>query len=184
MIEIDISKDLTTVSDDKINIQYFKTKYAEFIIGSFDKKLCLLHFRYAKTRAIIDNRIKKELNAQFVEQDDEILQKTRMQLDEYFNLKRKEFDIPLLLVGTDFQKSVWEALGRVPYGKISTYAQLAKNIDNKKAVRAVANANRVNPIVIIIPCHRIIGTNGSLTGYSGGLFLKKQLLELEQNFTH
>ena len=104
MIEIDISKDFTAVSDGKINIQYFKTKYAEFIIGSFDKKLCLLHLRCAKTRAIIDNRIKKGLNAQFVEQDDEILQKTRMQLDEYFNLKRKEFDIPLLLVGTDFQK--------------------------------------------------------------------------------
>ena len=77
--------------------------------------------------------------------------------------------------------NVWEALLKVPYGTTSTYLQLAKEIDNKKAVRAVANANAANAIGIIIPCHRIIGTNGELTGYAGGLPLKKQLIELEQN---
>jgi len=85
------------------------------------------------------------------------------------------------MVGTDFQKNVWEALLKVPYGTTSTYLQLAKDIDNEKAVRAVANANGANAIGIIIPCHRIIGTNGELTGYAGGLPLKKRLLKLEQN---
>jgi len=165
----------------QINIQYFKTKYGEFILGSYDEKLCMVDFRYRKMRKTIDNRIKKGLNAEFIEQDDEILQKTRVLLDEYFNMQRKEFDIPILMVGTDFQKSIWEALIKVPYGTTSTYLQLAKEIGNEKAVRAVANANGANSIGIIIPCHRIIGTNGELTGYAGGLPLKKRLLELEQN---
>ena len=164
----------------QINIQYFKTNYGEFILGSYDEKLCMVDFRYRKMRKTVDDRIKKGLNAKFIEQDDEILQKTRVQLDEYFNMKRREFDIPILMVGTNFQKSVWEALLKVPYGTTSTYLQLAKKIGNEKAVRAVANANGANAIGIIIPCHRIIGTNGELTGYAGGLPLKKRLLELEQ----
>lgn len=165
----------------QIHIQYYKTDYAEFIMGSFEDKLCLLDFKYRKTRKAVDDRIKKGLNAEYVEMDDEVLQKTRVQLDEYFDLKRKEFDIPLLTVGTDFQKSVWIALTDVEYGTTSTYLQLAKDIGNEKAVRAVANANGANSISIIIPCHRIIGTNGELTGYAGGLPLKNQLLKLEQN---
>ena len=166
----------------QIHIQYYKTDYAEFIMGSFEDKLCLLDFKYRKTRKAIDDRIKNELNAEYVEMDDEVLQKARVQLDEYFDLKRKEFDIPLLTVGTDFQKSVWIALTDVEYGTTSTYLQLAKDIGNEKAVRAVANANGANSIGIIIPCHRIIGTNGELTGYAGGLPLKNQLLKLEQNY--
>jgi len=164
-----------------INMQYHKTKYGEFIIASFDEKLCMLDFRYRRMRITVDNRIKKGLNAEFIEQDDEVLQKTRMQLDEYFSGERKEFDIPLLTVGTDFQKSVWEALVKVSYGTTSTYLQLSKNIDNEKAVRAVANANGANAIGIIIPCHRIIGSNGELVGYAGGLPIKKRLLKLEQS---
>ena len=166
----------------QIHIQYYKTDYAEFIMGSFEDKLCLLDFKYRKTRKAVDDRIKKGLNAEYVEMDDEVLQKARVQLDEYFDLKRKEFDIPLLTVGTDFQKSVWRALRDVEYGTTSTYLQLAKDIGNEKAVRAVANANGANSISIIIPCHRIIGTNGELTGYAGGLPLKNQLLKLEQNY--
>ena len=165
----------------QINIQYYKTKFGEFIIGSFDEKLCLLDFKYRIMRKTVDNRLKKGLGAEFVEQDDEVLQKTRVQLDEYFNGERKEFDIPLLTVGTDFQKSVWEALMKVPYGETSTYLEVSKEINNEKAVRAVANANGANAIGIIIPCHRIIGSNGELVGYGGGLPVKKRLLKLEQN---
>ena len=165
----------------QINIQYYKTKYAEFILGSFENKLCLLDFKYRKMRTTVDNRLKKGLNAEFVEQDNEILKETRKQLDEYFNMTRKEFEIPLITVGTDFQKSVWDGLQNIDYGTTSTYLELAKNIGNEKAVRAVANANGANSIAIIIPCHRIIGTNGELTGFGGGLPLKKRLLELEQN---
>ena len=164
----------------KINTQYYKTKYGEFILGSFDDKLCLLDFRYRKMRQTVDNRLKKGLNAVFIEQDDEILQQTKLQLEEYFSFRRKIFEIPLLTVGTDFQKQVWNALLEIPYGKTASYLQLSKNIGNEKAVRAVANANGANSIGIIIPCHRIIGKNGKLVGYGGGLAVKKRLLELEQ----
>ena len=165
----------------QINIQFYKTKYGEFILGSFDNRLCLLDFRYRKMRTTVDNRIKKGLDAEYIESDTEVLKKTRQQLQEYFNMQRKEFDIPLLTVGTDFQKSVWNALLEVPYGKTSTYLDLAKKINNEKAVRAVASANGANSIGLIIPCHRIIGSNGELIGYGGGLPIKKRLLKLEQN---
>ena len=164
----------------QIYIQYYKTKIGEIILGSFDSKLCLLDFRYRRMRSTVDNRIKKGLDAEFIEQNDEILTKTKLQLDEYLAGNRKQFEIPLLTVGTDFQKSVWNALLKVPYGTTSTYLQLAKDINNPKAVRAVANANGANSIGIIIPCHRIIGTNGELVGYGGGLAVKKRLLKLEK----
>jgi len=165
----------------QISIQYFKTKYGEFILGSFDKKLCLLDFRYRKMRKTVDNRIKKGLVSEYIEKDNGILKETRVQLNEYFNCERREFDIPLLMVGTKFQTKVWSALIKVPYGKTSTYLDLAKDINNEKAVRAVANANGANSISLIIPCHRIIGSNGELVGYGGGLPVKKRLLKLEQN---
>ncbi|MDM8523298.1 methylated-DNA--[protein]-cysteine S-methyltransferase [Desulfococcaceae bacterium HSG8] len=165
----------------KINIQYYKTKIGELILGSFDCKLCLLDFRYRKMRTTVDNRIKEGLNADFAEQDDEVLQNAKRQLDEYLAGDRIGFDIPILMVGTDFQKSVWNALMQVPYGKTSTYLDLAKSINNEKAVRAVANANAANSIGLIIPCHRIIGSDGGLVGYGGGIPVKKRLLKLEHD---
>ena len=165
----------------QINIKYCKTKIGELISGSFDGKLCLLDFRYRKMRKTVDDRIRKGLNADFAEHDDEILEKTREQLDQYLNGEIKKFDIPLLMVGTDSQKSVWDALMKVPYGTTSTYSQLAKNINNERAVRAVASANGANSIGVIIPCHRIIGSDGELVGYGGGLPVKKRLLKLEQS---
>ncbi len=163
-----------------ICIQYHKTKIGELILGSFEGKLCLLDFNYRKMRNAVDNRIKKGLNADFFEEDSEIIEKTRTELDEYFKENRIEFDVPIQMVGTDFQKSVWKALLKVAYGTISTYLQLAKDINNEKAVRAVAGANGANAIAIIIPCHRIIGSSGELVGYAGGLPTKKRLLTLEQ----
>ena len=164
----------------QINIQYHKTKIGDLILGSFDNKLCLLDFRYRKMRKRVDNRIKNGLNVDFIEKDDPILEQTRKELDEYLNGERKEFDIPLLRVGSDFQKSVWDALMKVPYGTTSTYLALAKEINNEKAVRAVANANGANAIGVIIPCHRIIGSDGKLVGYGGGVPVKKRLLKLEK----
>ncbi len=163
-----------------ICIQYHKTKIGELILGSFEGKLCLLDFNYRKMRNAVDDRIKKGLNADFIEEDSEIIEKTRTELDEYFKENRREFDVPIRMVGTDFQKSVWKALLKVAYGTISTYLQLAKDINNEKAVRAVAGANGANAIAIIIPCHRIIGSSGELVGYAGGLPTKKRLLTLEQ----
>jgi methylated-DNA-[protein]-cysteine S-methyltransferase len=167
----------------QINIQFYKTKMAEFILGSFDGKLCLLDFRYRRMRGTIDNRLQKGLGAEFVERDNDILQMARTQIDEYLLGSRQEFDLPLLLVGSDFQKSVWNGLMQIPYGRTSSYLELARQVDQVKAVRPVAAANGANAIAIIIPCHRIIGSTGDLVGYSGGLPLKKRLLKLEQGAT-
>jgi methylated-DNA-[protein]-cysteine S-methyltransferase len=101
------------------------------------------------------------------------------QLTAYFAGERKEFDLPLVLEGTEFQKRVWTALQNIPYGETVSYKALAERIGSPRAVRAVGAANGANPIPIIIPCHRVIGNDGSLTGFGGGLPVKKKLLELE-----
>jgi len=167
----------------QINIQRHRTEIGEVVLGSFRGKLCLLGFGGKEVRRTVDDRVKRVLNAQSVEQDDEVLEKTRWQLDQYFAGVRRKFDVPLLMVGTDFQKSVWSALMKVPYGDTSTYLKVAKDAGNERAVRAVGNANAANPISIIIPCHRISGSGGELVGYGGGLSVKRRLLELERKNT-
>lgn len=164
----------------QISVQYHKTKIGELILGSFGDRLCLLDFRYRKMRTTVDNRIKKGLNADFVERNDEVLENTREQVAGYLAGNRTGFDIQILMVGTDFQKRVWNALMQVPYGTTCTYFELARSIGNEKSVRAVANANGANSISLIIPCHRIIGSDGELVGYGGGIGVKKWLLRLEQ----
>lgn len=150
------------------------------MLASYDGKLCMCDWRYRKMRSTIDNRLKKGLGTEFIQKDDEVLQTARQQLDEYFNGRRTSFDIPLLMVGTEFQQSVWHGLLQVPFGKTLSYLELAEQINHKKAVRAVASANGANALSIFIPCHRIIGSNGELVGYAGGLAAKKKLLKLEQ----
>lgn len=167
----------------QVNIQRHETEVGELVLGSFGGKLCLLGFGDREMRRGVDGRVKKGLDAEFIERDDEILKKTRKQVDEYFRGTRKDFDVPLLLVGTAFQRRVWNELIRVPYGATATYLQIAGAIGNEKAVRAVGQANRANPISIIVACHRIIGSDGELVGYGGGLSVKKRLLELEQRNT-
>jgi len=105
---------------------------------------------------------------------------TAKQLEEYFAGKRKRFELPIHTTGTDFQRAVWKALLEIPYGKTKTYKHVAEMIGNPKACRAVGLANNKNPIWVIIPCHRVIGADGSLTGYGGGLNMKKKLLALEK----
>jgi methylated-DNA-[protein]-cysteine S-methyltransferase len=163
----------------KIIIEYFKTPVGEIILGSFDNKLCLADWRYRKMRTAIDKRIQTGLEAEYIEVYSEINEQAKDQLTDYFSGERKEFDVPLLLVGTDFQKSVWNTLRQIPYGKTDTYLGLSKKLNNIKAIRAVAGANGANAISIIVPCHRIIGIDGSLVGYAGGLRAKQKLLELE-----
>ena len=103
------------------------------------------------------------------------------QLQSYFAGERKNFELPLVLEGTDFQKRVWTALQKIPYGETISYKKLAETVGSPKAVRAVGAANGANPIPIILPCHRVIGHDGSLTGFGGGLPLKKRLIELESH---
>ncbi len=163
----------------QISIQYFKTAYGELILGSVHDKLCLADWRYRKMRTTIDARIKHELSGEYIEEETDITKQTKLELKEYFNGKRKEFTIPLLFAGTDFQKKVWNALLKIPYGKTESYLGLSKIMDNEKAVRAVASANGANAISILVPCHRIIGFKGDMVGYAGGVNIKKKLLNLE-----
>ena len=110
-----------------------------------------------------------------------ILVRTERELNEYFAAKRNVFTVPLDMRGTEFQKRVWEALLRIPFGETRSYGQLAKQLGNPKATRAVGAANGRNPIAIITPCHRVIGSSGKLTGFAGGLDAKAHLLRLERN---
>jgi methylated-DNA-[protein]-cysteine S-methyltransferase len=113
------------------------------------------------------------------ERDDALLEPARRQLTEYFAGERTEFDLPLRPEGAPFQKQVWDALLRIPYGETASYGEIAREIGHPTAFRAVGAANGQNPIAIIVPCHRVIGSNGSLTGYGGGLPTKRALLDLE-----
>ena len=123
----------------------------------------------------------KKSPADAVEKWTPLLRKVAEQIKEYLSGKRRGFDIPLKLSGTDFQLSVWHALQTIPYGATRSYREIAEQIGNAKACRAVGMANHWNPIAIIVPCHRVIGADGSLTGFGGGLPLKKQLLDLEKS---
>ena len=118
-----------------------------------------------------------------ISSDDSKVINTFKQLREYFSRERKEFDLQLEILGTDFQKKVWNELKKIPYGETISYGELANRIGDKNLIRAAASANGANPLPIIIPCHRVIGADGSLTGYGGGLDVKQKLLELEGSWS-
>jgi AraC family transcriptional regulator of adaptative response/methylated-DNA-[protein]-cysteine methyltransferase len=164
----------TTLSTTRI-----ETPLGTMIAAATDRGVCMLE--YADSRHLEPES--RQLAAAFgvapAEGESRLLDTLRRQLDEYFAGERREFDIPLDPVGTPFQKEVWEALRRIPYGRTITYGEQAAIIGRPRAVRAVAGANGRNKISIVLPCHRVIGTDGSLTGYGGGVERKKKLLELE-----
>ncbi|WP_303297225.1 methylated-DNA--[protein]-cysteine S-methyltransferase [Megamonas funiformis] len=130
------------------------------------------------------------INIQFTQPQKALLQTTELlsmatiQLDEYFQGKRTTFSLPFKLTGTPFQLAVWKELQNIPYGQTTSYKEIAQKINKPKAYRAVGMANNKNPLPIIIPCHRVIGSNGKLIGYAGGLNLKNYLLELEKSHTN
>ena len=165
----------------KISIQYFKTSLGDIILGSTGDKLCLCDWRYRKMRDTIDNRLQKGLDAYYKEESATVILNTIQQLKEYFMGGRKKFDIPVRFVGSSFQQKVWTELLKITYGKTVSYLELSKKIGDEKAIRAVAAANGANAISIIVPCHRVVGSNGELTGYAGGLTVKKKLLYLEKS---
>ena len=163
----------------QIKIKYYKSPFGELVLGSFEDKLCLCDWRYRKMRNSIDKSLRTRLNADFVEEKTSVVENTISQLGEYFDGKRTEFKIPFVLIGSDFQKRVWNELLQIPYGKTESYLGLSKKMGDEKAIRAVAAANGANQISIIVPCHRIIGKNGKLVGYAGGLPVKMKLLNIE-----
>jgi len=164
----------------QIDVRHHSTQIGEVVLGSFQDKLCLLDFGEQGDRSTGEDRIGRALHAELVERDDDLLTETSRQLDEYVEGRRMRFDVPLLMVGTDFQKRVWDALMGIPYGATSTYGQIAADIGSPLAARAVGGACGANPIGVIVPCHRVIGSNGALVGYGGGLPLKRKLLAFEQ----
>ena len=172
---------------------HYQAPCGEMLLGSLGDRLCLCDWTHELHPGRVANRLMRILKA---ESEDcgqisgdtpgqsafpEILLRTVRELDEYFRGERKEFDIPLLLAGSEFQKRVWQQLRHIPYGQTVSYGELAAAIGAPKSVRAVANANGANAISIILPCHRVIGSDGSLTGYGGGTDTKRYLLELESN---
>ena len=162
-----------------IKTKRYESPCGVLLLGSFGDKLCLCDWQVEKHRSHVDKRLKRILRAEFDEGTSEVIEQAVLQLDEFFAGKRREFDVPLLFVGTDFQKTVWNELLKIPFGKTISYGEMAQRIGLPKAVRAVANANGANSMSIFAPCQRVIGSDRSLTGYGGGLAAKQMLLELE-----
>lgn len=163
-----------------VNVTYIETILGLMIAAATDKGICMFEFADYKLLELELRQLVASFKAPLLQGDNPHFCTLRKQLDEFFGRKRKDFDIPLDLVGTEFQKEVWLSLLKIPYGCTTTYGKQAELLGKPSAVRAVANANGKNKISITLPCHRIIGADGTLTGYGGGIWRKKKLLEFEQ----
>jgi AraC family transcriptional regulator, regulatory protein of adaptative response / methylated-DNA-[protein]-cysteine methyltransferase len=157
----------------------FQTPLGLMVAAATANGICLLEFTDTDAAVFDWGAWARRLDATIIPGESPYFETLKKQLNEYFAATRKEFDVPLDAAGTAFQQSVWAELQRIPFGTTRTYMQQAKALKNPLAIRAIAHANGTNPIAIIIPCHRVIGSDGSLTGYAGGLRRKKWLLELE-----
>jgi len=159
--------------------KYFHTPLGKMMGAATDNGVCLFEFEYRKSLSKIQQRIQAALSMDYEEGEHPLLNQLENEAQEYFTGTRKIFDVPLQLIGTDFQKKVWKGLLDIPYGETRSYKKQSIYLGDIKAIRAVATANGQNGIAIIIPCHRVIGDNGSLVGYGGGVPKKKWLLEHE-----
>lgn len=165
-----------------IKVKHYVSPCGDLLLGSFLGKLCLCDWcGDAVCRDGIDRRIIKACGACYVESEDAVLAKTASQLTEYFSGVREVFDIPISFIGTEFQRRVWHEISKIPYGNTVTYGELSMRIGSVTSVRAVANACGANALSIIVPCHRVVGVRGKLTGYAGGIAAKRWLLSSEQN---
>ena len=150
-------------------------------LGASEKGICLLEFGNEKRIQNHYTQFNKHWDVELINKKSNLIEEAEKQLLSYFNKELVDFDLPQDIVGTAFQLSVWEELLNIKYGTTRSYKQQAIALGDIKAIRAVATANGQNRISIIIPCHRVIGTDGSLTGYGGELWRKQKLLELENN---
>lgn len=166
--------------NDRIITGRYESPCGTLLLGSLDDRLCLCDWQMGQEHNNrVNGRLRRMLGAEFEAGGSPVIDEAKIQLDEYFAGARREFDVPLLFTGTDFQQKVWNALLAIPYGQTVSYGDMARQIGRPGAVRAVANANGANAISIFVPCHRVIGSNGALTGYAGGLEAKEFLLKLE-----
>ncbi|PQJ16932.1 methylated-DNA--[protein]-cysteine S-methyltransferase [Nonlabens tegetincola] len=150
------------------------------LIGTFDDHLVLCDWKYRKQRDQIDHRLTQYFNASLEYKKTRFHQTIFQQLEDYFNKGLKKFTIPILLAGTNFQKDIWNTLLDLEYGEVISYGALSRKRNQQKAIRALAAANGANALSIIVPCHRVVGADGSLTGYAGGLKAKRYLIDLER----
>lgn len=164
----------------QIRVRRWASPCGELLLGSSGGALCLCDWTASRRHAANLRRIAKALRADIAEGDSPVVSDAIGQLEEYLLGRRTQFSVPLLTVGTDFQKDVWQRLLTIPYGTTTTYAALAAAMDRPQSVRAVANACGSNAISILIPCHRVVGSAGALTGYAGGIPAKQSLLEIEK----
>ena len=165
-----------------LNINYLETTLGTMVTVTTDKGICLLEFTDSKLLDLELRQLAICFKTKPLHGDHPHFETLSEQLDGYFKGERRNFDIPLDPVGTEFQLQVWLSLLKIPYGSTISYAKQAELLGRPSAVRAVANANGNNKISIILPCHRVIGSNGSLTGYGGGIWRKQKLLEMEQRY--
>ena len=164
-----------------IHIQYYNSACGEIILSSIGDELCLCDWNERPCAERNKRRLARFLKADYTVETSVVLENTKKQLKEYFAGVRKTFDVKIHPVGTAFQHQVWKALCEIPYGETRTYKDIAQKVNNLKGIRAVAQAIGANGISIIIPCHRVIGSNHSLTGFAGGLDAKKFLLQTESH---
>lgn len=160
-------------------IASYSTPCGTVWLGAYGDRLCLCDWQAAPHHTLIIKRLERLLHAETAQGTSPVIAQAITQLDEYFTGTRCAFSVPLLLAGTAFQQSIWNELLLIPYGTTISYADLALRIGKPTAVRAVANATGANALSIFVPCHRVIGTNGSLTGYAGGQAAKHYLLTQE-----
>lgn len=163
----------------QVNIQFVNTPCGEIILAAAGDRLCLCIWSGMPCGERCKRRLAQYLNARFIMKSSPVLERTKRQLEEYFAGNRQTFSVPLLPVGTDFQKRLWQALQEIPYGETRTYKDIARYIDAPQSVRAVGQAIGANGIGILIPCHRVVGSDRSLTGFAGGTEVKKSLLDME-----
>ena len=166
-----------------ITTSQFETSLGTLTAFSVEEGICLLAFSDRVTEEKEINYLSKYFKTSIQEGVNDHLTSLRKQIDEYFAGSRKEFTVPLVTTGTQFQQSVWNGLLNIGYGKTRSYQEQSAALGMPGSVRAVANANGMNRIAILIPCHRVIGSNGSLTGYGGGLERKRWLLEHEKRYS-
>lgn len=167
--------------NDRIITGRYESPCGTLMLGSFADRLCLCDWQMGhEHNNRVNGRLRRMLGAEFEAGGSPVIDEAKIQLDEYFAGARREFDVPLLFAGTDFQRRVWAALPTIPYGQTISYGEMARRIGMPTAVRAVANANGANAISIFAPCHRVIGSDRKLTGYAGGLAAKTFLLQMER----
>lgn len=162
-----------------ILVRSFITPVGELLLGSYHGALCLCDWKERRSRDAVDRRLLRGIGVPYKEGTSPVIEQAMDQLNAYFAGGHRPLDVPLHMVGTEFQRRVWEALRGIPYGASVSYAELRDQVTDRTAIRAVAAANGANALSIFIPCHRVLGSDGDLVGYAGGVKAKRFLLELE-----